>query len=228
MTQPRSLSTRRDVIRAAWLLGAGATIGAVALPPIFASGSTARALQEATAPTKTREAELDELHGLQTKVSEPNVCTPAPTSTETATSTPDPATATPTVVPPIASGQPVPYGETWLITVLGIAPVPTSAQVATQGQLLQLNVIVANQSNDDAFPPFTEWLLTDVGGQSYAVSLEASSAIAGAGWGLTVGPGVTEDRSMIFDVPTSIGTTFTLESRELPTFRVALAIESRG
>lgn len=217
-----STTTRREALRAAWLVGSGAALGAVTVPTLMSTRSTARAHQEANAPTKTREAELDELHSLQTQVAEPDVCTPA------STSTPLPATATPTVVPPIAAGQPIPYGDTWSVTILGIAPVPAGGQVPTQGQLLRLNVVVANQTNDTVFPPFAEWLLTDASGQSYAVSSQASSALAGVGWRLPVGPGMTENRAMVFDLPSDAGTTFTLESRDEPTFRVALRIEARG
>ena len=197
-------------------------LGAMAVPVIVSFSPSTHAQEDAAAPTKTREAELDELHGLQTRVTEPNICTPAPTSTAV------PATPTATTVPPTASGQPVMYDATWEVTVLAIAPTPAGAEVPTQGQLLRLNVAVANHSNDNAFPPFPDWLLTDASGQSYAVDLAASTALAGAGWALTVGPGATDDRSMIFDVPIDIGTSFVLESRVEPSFRVALAIESRG
>lgn len=91
-----------------------------------------------------------------------------------------------------------------------------------------MNLTIANRTNENAFPPFAEWLLTDANGQSYTVSNQASTSIAGVGWGLTVGPGEIADRSIVFDVPIDIGTTFVLESRVEPAFRVALAIEARG
>jgi hypothetical protein len=215
-------TTRRDLIRAVWLLGSGMALGAVAAPILTGEGPPARALQQGAEPTKTREAELAELHSLRTEVAAPDVCTPA------STSTPPPATAVATVVPPLAAGQPVPHGDNWSITVLGIAPIPAGGPVPTQGRLLRVNVIVENRTSDPRRPPFTRWLLTDVRGQSYAVSQQASSEIAGVAWGLPVGPGVAEDRAMVFDVPSDAGTTFTLESREEPTFRVALVIEARG
>lgn len=89
-------------------------------------------------------------------------------------------------------------------------------------------MVVADRSNRNAFPPFTDWLPTDARGQAYTVSIPASSVIAGVYWGMPVGPWVAEVRAVVFDVPSDVGTTFTLESREQPDFRVALAIETRG
>lgn len=213
--------TRRDAIRAAWLIGSGAALGALVVPSLSGGGPSAHALAGAD-PTKTREAELDELHGLQTRVAQPAVCTPAPTET------PIPPTATATLVPAVEAGVALPYGDRFLVTVLGIAPVPPGGDVTTQGQLLRVNVTLVNKTDAPIIPPFNDWRLVDGSGQPYRVSTDATNAIVGIGWGLTIAPGESADRGVVFDVLPDAGTSFTLESREEPAFRVALAIESRG
>lgn len=218
----RPALTRRDLVRASCLLSGGAALGALAAPWFSSSGSVALARQDPAVPTKTREAELDELHALQTEVARPNVCTPA------STETPVPATATATVVPSLATGEAIPYGDQFVVTVLGIAPVPAGGDVQPQGRLLKVNVTLFNRTLDTLDPPFTDWLLTDASGQSYSLNRDASDEIAGIGWGLPIPGGTTEDRAIIFDVLPDSGTSFILESRDVPTFRIALAIEARG
>jgi len=214
-------TTRRRLIRGAWLLGAGAVLGAAAIPSITSTMPSARAWQAAADPTKTREAELAELNALRTQVAEPGVCTPPVAS-------PVPATATATPVPPAAVGATISYAGRFDITVLGIAPVPAGGGLESQGQLLQVNLTVLNTSRDAELPPFYSWLLIDASGQAYQVDPDASREIGGIGWDLNVATGELASRSVVFDVLPNAGTAFTLESRDEPAFRVALAIESHG
>jgi len=222
MTSDPSTTTRRELIRGAWLLGAGAVLGAAALPSITSTSPSARAQQAVADPTKTREAELAELDALRTQVAEPNVCTPP------AIATPVSATATATPVPPAAVGSTIAYADRFEITVLGIAPLPAGGELESQGQLLQVNLTLLNTTRNAELPPFYAWLLIDATGQAYQVDPDASGEIGGSGWALHVAPGELASRSIVFDVLPNAGTAFTLESRDEPTFRVALAIESRG
>lgn len=213
--------TRREAIRTAWLVGSGAVLGVATLPAITSSSPSARALQAAADPTKTREAELAELNALRTQVAKPDDCA----SPSAASVTP---TAIPTQVPPAAVGVTIEYAHLFDITVLGIAPLPIGGGLESQGQLLQVNLTILNTTRDAELPPFRSWLLIDASGLAYRVDPDASREIGGVGWELTVAPGESADRAIVFDVLPNAGTTFTLESRKEPNFRVALAIESRG
>ena len=139
-----------------------------------------------------------------------------------------PPTVTPTPVPPAAVGMTVPYADRFDVTMLGITPVPAGGGLESQGQLLQVNLTILNTSRDAELLPSNAWLLIDATGQAYQVDPEASGEIGGVGWDLHVAPGKLASRSVVLDVLPNADTAFTLESRDEPTFRVALAIESRG
>lgn len=218
----RPTATRRDLVRSGLLVGSALALGAITSPWLSGGGPTVRARQDATAPTQTREAELAELNALRTQVAGADICTPP------AVATPLSATATATPVPPTAVGVTIPYAGQFDITVLGIAPLPASGALESQGQLLQVNLTVINTTRSADLPPFSSWLLIDASGQAYQVDQDASKEIGGVGWNLHVEPGELASRSVVFDVLPHAGTLFTLESRDEPTFRVALAIESRG
>lgn len=215
-------TTRRELLRGAWLLGAGAVLGVAALPSVTSTSPSAHARQEVADPTKTREAELAELDALRTQVAETDVCA-SPVAASPVPPTPAAAT-----VPPAVAGVMIPYADRFEITVLGIAPLPVGGGLQSQGQLLQVNLTILNTTRDAELPPFGTWLLIDASGQAYQVDPDASREVGGVGWDLHVAPGELASRSVVFDVLPNDGTTFTLESRDEPAFRVALAIESRG
>jgi hypothetical protein len=159
---------------------------------------------------------------LQTQVANPPVCTPAPTET------PVPPTATATDVPLARSGQPLSYLELWTITVLDIAPTPGSDEVQPAGQFMQVNLTIAHGSRQAETLVFTDFILIDSSGRFATVQVSTNQQLLGPTWGLGLEPGVTEMRSMIFDVAADAGDAFILESNADPGFRVALEIEERG
>ena len=220
--------TRRSLLHAGLLFGAGGAVGGLAAGPVLGRGGLAGAATPIAGATATRQAELEELRALQTQVAEPIQCTPAPTEPPAPTETPIPPTPTATVVPATASGEPTPYGEEWIVTVLGIAHVPAAGEHLPEGQFIRVNVTIQNLTNDALAPPFTDWMLVTTRGQAYDVDLLASNDIAGVGWGLNVGAGETADRALVFDVPADAGTSFVLESRREPSFRVSVALQSFG
>ena len=194
----------------------------ISVTPLIDRGSGAIAATPDAQATATRAAELEELHALQTQVAEPAVCTPAPAETSL------PPTPTATIVPATATGEPVAYGDEWLVTVLGIAQVPSTGDPTPDGQFLRVNVTIQSLTNTAILPPFTDWILVTPSGQAYDVDLQASNDIIGVGWGFHVPAGRTADRAMIFDVPADAGTSFVLESRREPGFRVSVALQSFG
>jgi len=106
---------RRSFARYLAVLGAGIAVGAAANGNLRISPSALAQSTETVDPTATREAELAELHALQTQVANPVVCS---------TATPAQPTPTATQVPPSGAGIPLSYAGIWTITVLGIVPIP--------------------------------------------------------------------------------------------------------
>jgi hypothetical protein len=172
--------------------------------------------------TATREAELKELDDLRTQVANPPVCTPAPTETGIS------ATATATEVPLAQTGVPLPYLDIWTITVLGIAPTPGSPEAQPQGQFMQVNLTVSHSSRKPETLLLPRFVLADGSGRFSSIDIAVNQKIFGPFWGLSLESGVTENRSMIFDVAADAGSSFILESNADPTFRVALTVEQRG
>jgi hypothetical protein len=210
-----SLISRRSLVSYAAVALGGFAIGQVSRE------SGARAQDATPDATATRQAELDELHALQTQVTNPPVCTPAPTET------PVPPTPTATIVPPSAAGTPLPYGEIWTITVLSIGPA-IPGDVTPDGMYMQVSMEVSHSGTSPALPPLFDFQLVDGQGRRSAANIEDTQAILGTRNSLTVGVGETVIRGVIFDVPIDAGTNFVLESPDDPTFRVALTVEIRG
>lgn len=211
---PTLISRRSLVSYAAVALG-GFAFGKISREP------GARAQDATPNATATRQAELNELHVLQTQVANPPACTPAPTET------PLPPTPTATIVAPLPAGSPLPYGDIWTITVLSIGPaVPGDA--TPDGMFLQVAMELSHSSSSPALPPLFDFQLVDAQGRRSAANIEDTQAILGTFNSLAVGVGEKVLRGVIFDVPMDAGTSFVLESPIDPTFRVALTVEVRG
>jgi hypothetical protein len=209
---------RRTLTRISLTFGAGTAFGAVVKNVSGWDRAASAASTTVADPTATREAELAELHALQTEVARPQECTPAvPTPTPTAT-----------LVPLSQTGEPLAYGEAWTVTVLGINPaiIPDGSQPT--GKFMQVNLELSHSAREAQIFPYADLILTDSTGKFSLVSQGASRAFQGNSWLSAIVPGTTELRSMIFDVAADAGDSFILESNADPTFRVAMTVEQRG
>jgi hypothetical protein len=217
MPKRKFTTSRRTLMQCSAILGTGIAVGALThtLP---GNQAVIAATSDATA---TREAELAELHALQTEVAKPRVCTPA------ATETPAP-TSTATRVPISPTGLPLPYGKLWTIVVLGISPAPISTDLAPSGKFMQITLSVSHSSRTSEYLEVADFLLTDDAGR-FSVPLPLSNPLMiDLGWQYELDPGVTRGRAIIFDVAADAGDSFILESNADPTFRVGMTIEQRG
>lgn len=210
---------RRAFLLHAAVLGAGVTLGAVATRNVTLNPSALAATPQSADATATRAAELAELHALETQVSEGLVCTPAATAT---------ASPTATQVPAAQTGVPLHYRGVWTITVLGITPIPGTAEPRPAGKLMQVNLVVSHSESSTQIIPYTDFLLVDSAGRFSVVDQGINRAYLGNEWLFGIPPGVTENRAFIFDVAADAGDSFVLESKADPTFRVAMTVEARG
>lgn len=208
--------------RAAWWLVALALVAGVALGR-WNTGSPAIAADPSPDATATRAAELRELDALRTEVAQPAVCTPAPTQPPTATPTQEP---TATLVPAVAAGETVPYGDVWNVTVESVQLVSPPAGLAVDGQLIKVIVTIKNRTDKPHAPPFNDWRLVDAAGNRYVVSSGATKVSGTRNYGLAITANGSERIELVFEVDPASGTAFTLESTEEPAFRVALAIST--
>lgn len=222
MTSHQPRASRRTFLQYAAVLGAGVAAGTALRGNVSVSRLAGAASPVPADATATREAELQELNDLRTQVANPPVCTPAPTET------PPPPTATATQAPLSQTGVPIPYLDIWTITVLAIAPTPGTSDAQPTGTFMQVNFDVSHQSREPELLSFTDFVLIDEAGGFSNVDASINRELLGVGWALTVDPGVTETRSVIFDVAADAGNSFILESTADATFRVALTVEQRG
>jgi hypothetical protein len=218
------LSLNRRVMLSYMLtLGSGAVFGGAVMrnvpERILAADATPPMSAEATA---TRAAELDDFHDLQTRVAQQPVCTPA------ATATVPPPTATATEVPLASVGTPLPYLDIWSITVLGIAPIPVPGNLKATGKFMQVNLTASHSRPSSESLMLTNFSLRDSAGRYSIPNIGTNQAILGGDWGLSIAPGVTQNKGIIFDVAKDAGDSFILESNADPTFRVAMTVEQRG
>jgi hypothetical protein len=221
VTRNADLVSRRTLLSYSITLGVGGLAGAIIRSRPSVGRSVLAASTEIPDPTATREAELAELHALQTEVAQPKVCTPAPTETPV-------PTATPTEVPLAATGVPLSYLGVWTITVVGISPAPIINDAKPAGKFMQVNLTLAHSARDAQFISVADFLLTDSQGRFAAPLAVSSPAMVDQGWQYAVDPGVTRNRAIIFDVAADAGDSFILESKADPTFRVAMTVEQRG
>jgi hypothetical protein len=220
MTTGPAEFSRRTLIKYAATLGAGVAVGAVTVGSVRINPSALAQSTQVADPTATREAELAELHALQTQVAQPAVCTPAVSPTA------DSATATP--VPASATGVPLSYRDKWTITVVGIVPVPGSDTVRPAGNFMQVSMVLSHSQTSIQFVPYTDFMLSDGAGRYSAVDQGVNRGLLGNDWLLGVQPGEARDWSLIFDVAADAGDSFLLESKADPMFRVAMTVEQRG
>ena len=181
--------------------------------PAPAATSAQGAAPEATA---TREAELAELDDLRTRAAqtpEPAVCTPA------ATATPEP---TPTPVPPVAAGQPLPYGEDWIVTATGIALMPTISTETATGIFAQVNLTITNNASETRRFRLIDLRLVDDRGRVFEAVSVATAIVGGSGGEPRIPPSLPTETAVVFDVTTDVGSSFILESKVDPMFRVQL------
>ena len=213
---------RRVILQYSAVLGTGLAIGAISTGNVSVDRIAVAATPGTTDATATRTAELEELHGLQTRVAEGVVCTPEPTATAI------PPTATATQVPLASTGVPLPYLDIWVISALGIAPALAPNDLPPHGKFMQLNLTAAHSASTPQLLTLTDFVLTDSGGAFSVPDIAINQKFFGTGWGLHIQPGVTENLSIIFDVAADAGDTFILESNADPTFRVGMTVEQRG
>jgi hypothetical protein len=214
-----TIINRRSFARYLAVLGTGVAVGAAANGNLRISPSALAQSTETVDPTATREAELAELHALQTQVANPEVCS---------TATPGQPTATATQVPPSGAGIPLSYAGIWTITVLGIVPIPGTNASHPQGQFMQVTMTMAHTTDSSQLVPYADFQLEDGAGRLSYVNQTINRTLLGNDWLLGVPPGTSQDRSLIFDVAVNATEPFLLESKSDPTFRVQMKIEQRG
>ena len=93
---------------------------------------------------------------------------------------------------------------------------------------MQVNLTVSHSSRKPETLLLPRFVLADGSGRFSSIDIAVNQKIFGPFWGLSLESGVTENRSMIFDVAADAGSSFILESNADPTFRVALTVEQRG
>ncbi len=210
-------TSRRELLKSTALLGTGLIVGAV----VRSGGDVSLAADGTPDATATRQAELDELHALQTQVANPPVCTPAPTET------PLPPTPTATIIPALPAGTPVTYLDLWTINVMTIAPTPGGA-IQPAGQFMQVNLTLKHNEGSSQPSPLPDFQLIDAQGRRSGYDLSVNQDLLGAANGLPIAVGAEESRAIIFDVAADAGTDFVLESSKDPLFRIALAVQVNG
>ena len=208
-----------------WLL-AVALVGGVMVGRWLGGTPSAAALAQESDATPISAAESAELEALRTQVAqtpEPAVCTPQPTPTAAA------PTPTPTLVPASPSGAPLSYLQgAWTVTVTGASQVAGSDAVTATGMFLQIGLtVVNNTANPESFP-FHDLQLVDAQGRTFVLASGAMTTLLGPGWAFRIAPALESEQAAIFDVATDAGSTFTLQSTEDPTFRVAVELVVRG
>jgi hypothetical protein len=212
--RPMSQS-RRAFLRYAATTGASIALGGLALNRISFNSPATAATTGDPDPTATREAELKELHDLQTKVAEPIVCTPAPTPT-------------PTEAPIVPMGTPIPYLAVWTITVLAITPNPAITAAPPAGKYMQVNLSSSHSLSSAKLLLLPDFILLDSQGRFAVADEGINTDVFGGLWLPRVEPGKTVDAAIIYDVPADAGDDFVLESQTDPGFRVAVTVEQRG
>jgi hypothetical protein len=215
MTTHSTGTSRRAFIQYGLTLGVGVAIGGVATGRISLNSSVLAASTETPDATATREAEIKELNDLRTQVANPPVCTPI-------------VEPTPTEAPLANTGVPLSYRDIWTITVHGIAPLPGSDVVKPAGQFMQINLAVSHSSASAEIFPYVDFVLSDAKGRFAVVDQSINRAMFGNGWLFAIQPGVTEERSLVFDVAADAGNGFLLESQADSSFRVGMTLEQRG
>jgi hypothetical protein len=215
MPEQSKPQTRRAFIRATATFGAGLLVGGIALnrTPLNAPASAATTGQ--ADPTATREAELQELHDLQTKVAQPVVCTPA-------------ETPTPTEVPIAPMGTPVRYMGDWTITVAGITPYPALTDPPPTGKYVMVSLSASHAFPNGRVLLLPDFYLRDAQNRFAVADEQVNRSVFGILWMPNVEPGQTADAAIIYDVAADAGDAFVLESRSDPGFRVAVTVEQRG
>jgi hypothetical protein len=207
--------SRRAFIRASATFGAGIVVGGIALSRVPFNAPAIAATTGDPDPTATREAELKELHDLQTQVAQPVVCTPAPTPT-------------PTEVPIMQMGVPVPYQGGWTITVLGITPSPAVTATPPTGKYMQANLLASHSDASAKLLYLTDFVLRDSQDRFSVADQDINTEVFGGLWLPSVEPGQTANAAIVFDVAADAGDAFVLESKSDPGFRVAVTVEQRG
>jgi hypothetical protein len=188
---------------------------------IGATTTTGSPVPEATA---TREAELEELERLRTQVAQAETVCAEPTNTVT----PSP-TITPTPVPPVAAGQPLPYGENWTVEVLELSSATLVDEETPEGVFIVVTMTITNNEATERLFPFEEFVLVDEQGRPFVIDVRATILHpGGVGTRHRFLPSLPTDTAIVFDVAEDAGTTFILESTADPTFRVQLSLEMRG
>jgi hypothetical protein len=215
MSEHRGELDRRAFFQNSLVLGVGIVVGSASRERLATDRVAGAATPNATA---TRQAELEELHALQTQVAEPLVCTPVAAAV--------PPTAT--QVPLASTGVLLPYLDIWVISILGIAPALAPNDLRPNGKFMQLNLTAAHSASTPQLLALTKFVLMDSGGAFAVPEISVNQKFFGTGWGLHIQPGVTENLSVVFDVAADAGDSFILESNADPTFRVGMTIEQRG
>jgi hypothetical protein len=194
----------------------------IAIGRVTSSGFVSAA--EGPDATATRQAELKELNRLRTQVAQTIVCTPPGSPTSPKALVP---TVTPTPVPPAQMGETLTYAGDWTVVVTGLAAAP-EPEIRPLGKFVQVSATITNNSAERRTFPFGDWVLLDATGRVFVVSDTATTQLYGPGWYLGIDPSLDSSFRVVFDVAVDAGSTFTLESKTDPIFRVAVQIQSLG
>jgi hypothetical protein len=183
--------------------------------------------------TAAHDAELAELRRLQTQVAQtsaPAVCTVPATNTPmpSPTSTPSPMpTLTPTLVPPAAAGTPKSYAGDWTVNVVDVTFLQKFVNTTPEGVFLKVTFAITNNTANPRAFPYDQLTVRDEKGRVFILSLKASLNNE-AGLYTPFAPNLPSTGFAIFDVATDAAGPFVLESKVDPTFRVQIAMQTRG
>ncbi len=192
----------------------------------MATPGTAASPVSAFAATATRVAEEIELEFLRAQASQtpaPVFCTPPP---ETPTAIPTP-TVEATPVPPVASGQPLPYGEDWTVTVTGLSLLPAFAGQTAEGAFAKVDLTIINNEEAAQAFPYSDLVLRDAQGRAFLPDPIVATQNE-AGFYAVFPPSLPTPRFVVFDVAADAEGPFVLESTTDPTFRVEVSQERSG
>lgn len=177
--------------------------------------------------TATRVAELDQLVALESTVAALEA-TVAALQTEVAQPRPEATpTAEPTPMPPVPSGQALPYGDGWTVTAFDVTPRPTIGELTATGLYIEVRLEVTNTAASPRPFPYEDFVLQDGEGRTYVLAHDATTLL-NAEVLLLVAPTLPKGLRLVYEVLPDAGQRFVLESTRHPTFRVQLIVAPRG
>lgn len=139
-----------------------------------------------------------------------------------------PPTTLPLPLPlaPAVVGQPVSYGDAWIVTATDVSLVRQTLIWTPRGIFAVVAITIENQGRAQSGFPFDD-LRLEVDGSFYAPDFGATNTI-GAGYFQSFPPAEPLDTAVVFDIPVGAPGPFILQSATDPNFRVLVQLARRG